>query len=182
MIGRLLLLSWLLLLQGCSQLAPQTTTPSTVTWQLQAKMAVNYDNQRFSATLRWENRPNSAQLILFDPLGRVVAQLSQDASSAYIQTKKGQNFHGTNITQLMQQQLGWSLPVDALQYWVQGQPAPQIAYAETHDDDPLRQRFIQGAWSIEAQRKSLEQRPHKLTLQGPQLKLKLVRMQWQPLI
>ena len=76
MIGRLLLLSWLLLLQGCSQLAPQTTTPSTVTWQLQAKMAVNYDNQRFSATLRWENRPNSAQLILFDPLGSAASTKS----------------------------------------------------------------------------------------------------------
>lgn len=84
---------------------------------------------------------------------------------------------------LMESQLGWSLPVSNLLWWVRGLPAPDSAYQLQLNDDSLAHRLEQDGWQLEYVRyQTLEndtRLPERIQLQGPQLQLTLLVKQWQ---
>ena len=148
-------------------------------WSLSAKMALRYDQQRLSATLKWQHSPTQQQVYLLDPLGRIIAELTQTQTQATLTLEDGQRVHAQDLTQLMQQQLGWALPFDSLSYWARGKPAPDPEANIKVQQGVASQTFTQHGWSIETFRPDSESLPNKLVLQHPQLSLKLVRIQWQ---
>src|SRR3972149_5389831 len=58
------------------------------------------------------------------PLSQGTFELRGDDRSVALRTPENETLTATDPQALMQQNLGWSLPVAGLKYWVRGIPAP----------------------------------------------------------
>ena len=78
----------------------------------------------------------------------------------------------------MQQQLGWSAPIEVFPYWVKGTFAPRVA-VETVEKDELGRlvRFSQAGWSVSYADHVQDEggwRPGRITIAGRDLQLRLI--------
>ena len=82
----------------------------------------------------------------------------------------------------MQQQLGWSLPVSNLLWWVRGLPAPYSKSQLQLDSNSLLTELKQDQWLIEYLSYRTEnglQLPERIKLSGAGLNITLVIKEWQ---
>ena len=84
--------------------------------------------------------------------------------------------------QLMKQQLGWSLPVDAFWYWARGLSAPGVPQKTKYDKYGHLVMLKQRGWSLQfSQYRTVKgvDLPQMIQLQYPNLSAKIVIKQWQ---
>ncbi|VFS85725.1 outer membrane lipoprotein LolB [Pseudomonas aeruginosa] len=84
---------------------------------------------------------------------------------------------------LLEEQLGWRLPVSHLLWWVRGLPAPDSKSRLTLDADSRLARLEQDGWQIEYTRYAEQNGywlPERLKLHGQDLDVTLVIKDWQP--
>ena len=147
------------LLSSCSNLPQQAplTTPwperqqqlsALIDWQFRGHVVFKMPERKFSANVYWQQTADAYQVMLFGPLGFNAVNLDGDSSVAHLKDSHGHVYTAENPELLMQQQLGWSLPISSLYYWVRGLPAPglitQVLYDEFHRIDILEQQ----GWQI----------------------------------
>lgn len=77
-----------------------------------------------SGTLRWSQSAGETRLDFHGALGRGAWTLVADDDSARLQLADGRSFQGYDLNDLVESQLGWHVPVDALSWWVRGLEAP----------------------------------------------------------
>jgi len=148
-----------LLLTGCAQ-APksiplnlswpqrQQQLTGLTAWQFRGHVVFKMPERKFSANVYWQQAPASYQVMLFGPLGFNAVNLSGNADQVSLKDSKGHVYTAESPEVLMQQQLGWSLPISSLNYWVRGLPAPgpitNVVYDAFHRIEVLEQQ----GWSI----------------------------------
>ncbi|MCH2191302.1 MAG: lipoprotein insertase outer membrane protein LolB [Gammaproteobacteria bacterium] len=98
------------------------------TWNLQSKVAVSGGSLRESANLVWRAGPEGGSLRFFGPLGAGALLINYDSSGASLVDGNKQKIEGHSVEAVLQQAVGWYLPLDALIYWVHGIPNPKYAY------------------------------------------------------
>lgn len=116
----------LLCLTGCAS-TPVAVAPvgQFTPFVLSGRVAVQQGERRQSAGLRWAHRRQSDTVDLLTPLGGTAARIYRDTQRATLE--EGQRrADAANLDGLMQQMLGWSLPLDGLQYWVLARPVPDV--------------------------------------------------------
>ena len=109
--------------------------------------------------------------------------LTLTGTPKHVQLKntKGQIITANSLPEIMQEQLGWQLPVTALQYWVRGLIAPGASQAH-YNTFGLLSQLKQNGFLVRFdryQRKGQYDLPSILTITGHQLKIKLVIKQWR---
>lgn len=186
-----------LLLVGCTT----TTTPpqqaqtsaTTQTWQqhsravqriqqwnMQGALGVRDSQQGFSSNFNWQQQQDNYRLNLYGPLGIGNARIQGSPGNVTLQTSKNQTFQANSPESLMQQQLGWQLPLSYLPYWVRGIPAPG-AKANYQLSEQRLQTLQQAGWQIQylsytnVNGVSL---PSKMYLTHPPLQVRVVIKQW----
>lgn len=191
-------LALLLLLAGCQLNAPreqlegsgspeqwrqhQTLVNQLGAWELSGKLGIRSDAQNASATLFWLQRNDYYDIVVSGPLGQGSARLQGEQGQTRL-THGGQQIQADSPEQLMEQQLGWTLPLGNLYWWIRGLPAPDSAHLLSLDDDSRAQRLEQDGWQLDySHYQVLEQLslPGMIRLQGPQLRATLLIKQWQP--
>lgn len=122
---------WLLLclvcLGGCA-MQPSRPVPvarpaqaESAPFALNGRVAINYQGKRHSAGLRWTHQAHFDEVLLLAPLGQTAARVYRDAASATLD--EGDRHHqADDVETLMQQVLGWHLPLGGLHQWVLGLP------------------------------------------------------------
>ena len=185
----LLLGSLLLTLSGCShfgtqeqlsgsgeasswQSHKQQITPVDA-WQINGKIGIRSEKESGSAVLFWLQRQDYFDIRLSGPLG-------QGAVSLEIANRG--TFQATSAEELMQQQLGWSLPVEHLLWWVRGLPAPYSKSKLQLDSNSLLAKLEQDQWQVEYLSYRTEnnlQLPERIKLSGAGLNITLVIKEWQ---
>ncbi len=108
-------------LTGCAQLLPHPphTTPDT---QWSGRLALQMDEQEaqsLSASFELQGSSASGQLVLFSPLGNVLARIQWEPGKAVLVTGN-QTRTADSLDVLLQQSTGTQLPVAALFAWLQG--------------------------------------------------------------
>lgn len=102
-------------------------------WRLDGKLAISTkDSQgkafRQSANLNWQQNPGSYTLHLSGPFGQGSTVIKGDERGVSL-AQAGQSIqHAATAEALLEQTLGYSLPIDALSYWVRGIPSPNAAH------------------------------------------------------
>lgn len=154
------ILSCLFLLSSCvhpPQYAPLTTSWSDrqqqlsalTDWQFRGHAVFKMPERKFSANVYWQQTANTYQVMLFGPLGLGAVNLEGQSGSVRLKDSRGHVYTAENPEALMQQQLGWSLPISSLYYWVRGLPAPgsitHVDYDEYHRISHLEQQ----GWRID---------------------------------
>ena len=107
----------------------------------------------FSASFDWIQAGDAFAIELWGPLGQGRTRLTGDAKTLTVTGPHGATAVGESPEALMQEHLGWSAPVDVLQYWVRGRLAPgQRAAALDRDADGRLTGFKQLGWAVELSR------------------------------
>jgi outer membrane lipoprotein LolB len=184
-------------LQSCAQAPVKTSQPSPTanathlakvatiqTYTLNGRMGLQTSGQGFSGRLHWQHTPSHDDISLFSPFGGQVAQIVKTDAQVTLTDDKGRSISASDIKTLMNKQLGWHIPVDALEDWALGRPAKTASSNPVEpqwDAQGRLQSFKQDGWAVKY--KSYKQTngydlPSKLTLRKEGLYLKLLVETW----
>lgn len=186
----------LALLAGCATpgMTPDEALPSNQwqaqqerlealdTWVLTGKVGLRTPQETTSANLDWSQHPHYYRLLISGPFGSG-RNLLEGREGRFTLTNAEGRFEAETPEALMQQQLGWSLPVSSLSDWVRGLPAEHSQYRLEHDDAGFPQRLEQDGWEIvyrdwtEAGALVL---PRRLVMEYDDLRVTLVVTEWRP--
>lgn len=138
------------LLGGCVDLHAPTTTPSQFTvqtptqraqtlshvsgWDLNGALSMTLPNQSPQiANYTWVQTGNDYRITLSSALSLYQIVIEKQGYSLSL-SKNGRLITEANTAEgLMQQAVGWSLPVTYLQSWIIGLPAPKQPFQATYD-------------------------------------------------
>ena len=147
------------------------TLGSQLSWQLRGKIGIRSDQGSANLSFVWDQSPHSYEISLTGILGAMVARLNGDAHEVVLTLPDGSEHHGSNIDALLEDQLGYQLPVSLLQYWVRGVPDPRFTYKSTGDG------FYQQGWRVELQQFGARG-PRKSQVRQADVRLRLVALEW----
>lgn len=174
----------LLALAGCASAPPAITQrpaqPEHAAYTINGRVAVKYDGSRSSASLHWTHRPDTDDILLLAPLGMTVAHLQRDANGATLEAS-GKRYVAQNSGELMQQVLGWYLPLEGLPYWVLAQPRPGVEASVERDAGGQMSLLRQDGWSIRYLRyatQGADSLPLRMRLQSEGLEIQLLVDEW----
>ncbi len=193
-----LMLSLLLFISSCSQFASkeqlsgsgqadswqnhkQLIAPLDA-WQISGKLGIRSPQESGSAVLFWLQRQDYFDIRLSGPLGQGSTRLTGRQGAASLEIANRGTFQAHSAEALMQQQLGWSLPVENLLWWVRGLPAPHSKSQVKLDNNSLLAQLQQDDWLVEYLSYRTEnglQLPERIKLNGAGLNITLVIKEWQ---
>lgn len=152
-------------------------------WNLNGRIAVLSAQQGWHAGVRWLEQDGEYQINLDAPLGQGAAEISGNDAGAVLRTGDGE-FSAASAEDLLEQRLGWRLPVSGLRYWVRGLPDTRAPVESQALDAAGRlTRLQQAGWDIEFKRYASAgplELPDKifLTHAGSALEIRLVIERW----
>lgn len=192
---------WLLLslLAGCASqaVAPtQTSVPPAAqhrfatlqavqSFDVEAKLAVQYAGKGYTARLEWQHSPALDTLRIFSPLGQQVALIERSAHSVTLTDQSGNTHQAADVSSLTAQLLGWRLPLTGLSQWILGAPHINSPFQASYLAQGEPARLMQDQWQIdyddyrEVQLQGVQSSlPHITRLQQQNVRLKLVIQHW----
>ncbi len=129
-----------LLLSGCQSFSPKDTgTPETNIqatkvhtlqlkklnrWRALGKIKITVDDQPRSASFEWQQFKENYAINFFGPFGYGSSWLRRTSKGVTLESPKQPLQWAPTPEQLLQQTVGWQAPINELQYWIKGQPAP----------------------------------------------------------
>jgi outer membrane lipoprotein LolB len=117
-------------------------------WQLSGKIGLRAPQLAESAYVNWRQCGEHFAVRISGPLGQTVARIDGRVDRLILQFD-GREPTTTNEPEvLMQQQLGWSLPIRALRYWVRAEAAPG-GDAELSGPQQQPNRLQQQDWQVD---------------------------------
>ena len=195
---RCLIAAWILLVASCAEVpvSAPSREPGAQSWEvrrqaidglrrwsLYGRVAIQTERDGWSASLRWIQREGHDYLRLVGPLGQGTYELERHPRSLVVRTADNRILKSEDPDTLMRENLGWSIPVAGLHYWVRGIPDPKSPITGLKLDDQARMTELsQQGWTISVlgytQEGDLEL-PAKLFLYNPRLKVRLIVQQWE---
>ncbi len=191
---RALLAAWILHVAACARLpvkeyraqswdARRAAIDGLRRWSLYGRVAIQAEQEGWSASLRWIQRDEHYYLRLIGPFGQGTYELERHPGSIVMRTADNKVLRSEDPETLMRENLGWSLPVAGLHYWVRGIPDPKAPILALKLDDQERMKELsQGGWRISVRgyiREGDLELPAKLFLYSPRLKVRLNVLRWE---
>lgn len=152
-------------------------------WELRGRIAVKLEQDAFSATLHWRQAADAYNLRVIAPLGRGTFELSGDADGVELRTADNRVFRADNPEALLQENLGWQLPVSGLRWWVRGLPRPGVATTRLDVSEAgWLTALTQDGWAVQYEEQRAEGEvmlPGKLSLENGPVRVRLAVTVWQ---
>lgn len=121
-------------------------------WGLVGKISMDDGDQGGSGRLQWEVKPGLSELDFHGAMGRGAWHLQVGPEGAWLQMADGTEQAAPAVSELIQEQIGWPIPLDALQWWIRGLAAPGVTENETLGPDGLLISLRQFGWSVDFNR------------------------------
>jgi outer membrane lipoprotein LolB len=118
-------------------------------WELRGRVALRARDQGWHATVVWVRRQEHNEIDLSGPLGSGHLRLSQDPTGAQLRDSSNHVLRARDAETLLQRATGWDFPVDGLNYWVLGLPAPGEPETQRLDPWGRLKALRQSGWDIE---------------------------------
>jgi len=137
------------LLSGCATAPVEVQRPvqADAPFAFNGRVAIKKGELHESAGLRWVHRGTEDEILLLAPLGQTVARIHRDADAVTLDTSD-KHYTNQDMETLMQQVLGWHLPLSGLRYWVTALPAPDGASSVERDANGQLSVLHQQGWDI----------------------------------
>lgn len=135
------------------------------------------------ANLTWRQRPQDFDLRLSGPFGVGGIGIAGDEHRVDVRSKD-QHFVTDDPEAYLQSQLGWTLPLARLRWWVLGLPAPQSMAQLQFDPEHRVAALVQDGWRLSYEEYQLAGHfdlPRKIALARDDLKLRVVIDAWSDL-
>jgi len=149
----LVLLALTLLLAGCASLSPapapvaRPVHPESAPFAMNGRISIEYDDKRNGGGLHWTHRQQSDEILLLTPLGQTAARVYRDDGNATLD-QGGKHYQNVDTESLMQQVLGWHLPLNGMHHWVLGMVDPDSPAQIEHDADGRISVLHQDGWEL----------------------------------
>ena len=152
-------------------------------WQIEGKIGVRAPKDSGSGTLFWLQRQDYYDIRLSGPLGRGAARLTGRPGQVSLEVANQGRYEAPSPEALLEEQVGWKLPVSHLVWWVRGLPAPDSKSRLSLNGDSRLATLEQDGWQVEYL-SYVEQSgywlPERIKLHGSNLDVTLVIKDWQP--
>ena len=139
------------LLSGCALLQPAPVAPpaqpESVPFAMNGRVSINHSGERHSAGLRWTHLAQSDEILLLAPLGQTAARVYRDAQLATLD-QGGKHDQASDVETLMEQVLGWHLPLNGLHRWVLGMADPGTPAQIERDNSGRIAVLNQDGWEV----------------------------------
>jgi outer membrane lipoprotein LolB len=189
-------LTSLILLSGCAAMRPTlvTTTPLATwqqqqsqverlrAWQLSGRMGVHLPNRNLLTSLVWSQQPQQYQITVYSPLNLGSVKIIGNDNRVTLWKTATESVSAASPEQLMQNELGWQLPISNLHYWVRGLPAPGSASQKQFDTAGHLIVLQQQGWTIHYRAFQTVQQielPSRMELNNNVMRIRIVVQQWQ---
>ena len=190
----------LLLLAGCASQAPmdesgrqagqwerqQADVEAFDTWTLVGKAGLRTPEENVSANLDWNQTPYYFRMLISGPFGGGRNVLEGREGRFSLSNSDGR-FEAETPEALMEEQLGWSLPVTAMPNWVRGLPGDPDndntgSYQLETDELGFPSHLTQDGWEIDY--RDWEKvddlwLPRRMVMHYDDVRITLVVNQWQ---
>jgi len=164
--------------------AANTQNGSATDFNILGRISIQDEKQSFSGSFRWQHLVTSDEILLFTPLGQAVAEITKDDEGVRLITSKLEAFYAADVENLTQEILGWRMPLNGLQYWIQGTHSPVTAAEKDLDSKDRIVAIRQDGWHIHYSsfapaQINLIPLPKVLNLIYQNLKIRLVVDDWK---
>ncbi len=185
----------LLALAGCASQAPideggrqagqwdrqQADVEAFDTWTLVGKAGLRTPEENTSANLDWNQHPHYFRMLISGPFGGG-RNVLEGREGRFSLTNSDGRFEAETPEALMEEQLGWALPVSAMPDWVRGLPGDHASYQLETDELGFPSFLQQDGWEIDY--RDWEQvddmwLPRRLVMTYGEVRITLVVNQWQ---
>ncbi|WP_130392239.1 lipoprotein insertase outer membrane protein LolB [Cupriavidus agavae] len=120
--------------------------------QYTGRFAANYTRygreEGVQGSFRWEEQGRNVRLDLISPLGQTLAVVTSTPSGATLDLPNEKPRNAPEVDSLMEQALGFSLPVSGMRDWLHGRPAPGSASKITRDPEGRPATLTQNGWTV----------------------------------
>ncbi|MDO8264695.1 MAG: lipoprotein insertase outer membrane protein LolB [Gallionella sp.] len=184
---RLSLIFLAMLLGGCALLTPapqpaaRPAQSELAPFALNGRISVNHQGSRHSSGLRWTHQAQTDEILLLAPLGQTAARVYSDAR--YTTLDDGdKHYENESAESLMQQVLGWYLPLSGLHHWLLGLPRADSPAQIERDGNGQITVLHQDGWEVRYLRydgTKPDSLPKRLQLSHEDLQLQLLIDEWE---
>lgn len=118
---------------------------------LNGRISVTHREKHDSAGLRWTHLAQTDEILLLAPLGQTVARVYSDTRRDIQQATLDDGEHhyqADDAESLMEQVLGWHLPLSGLHQWVLGMPDGDGPAQIERDGDGRIKSLQQSGWEV----------------------------------
>ena len=150
-------------------------------WRLLGRISLDDGDQGGSGKLQWEVAADRSTIDFHGAMGRGAWHLEISPESAVLREANGNEYSAPGVDNLIQQQMGWPVPVDALKWWVRGLAAPGSIEHRLLDDQGLLLGLGQFGWQIDFNRYKSDTgvaMPTRLDARRENYRVKLAVSRW----
>ncbi len=151
-------------------------------WGLAGKISLDDGDEGGSGKLQWDVEPDLSELDFHGALGRGAWHLRVGPDLARLQLADGTVETAPGVGELIRDQIGWPVPLDALQWWVRGLAAPGPVENRTLDAQGLLISLRQFGWNVEYNRYGMfdgVQMPVRFDAKRDNYRVKLAISRWR---
>ena len=120
--------------------------------QYTGRFAANYTrygrSEGVQGSFRWEEQGRNVRLDLVSPLGQTLAVVTSTPSGATLDLPNEAPRNAPEVDSLMEQALGFSLPVSGMRDWLHGRPAAGRPASVTRDANGRPDTLKQNGWTV----------------------------------
>ena len=121
-----------------------------VCWNINGVVSITSGGNTQMGSFSWKQFQDRYAISISGPLNIGAISIQGMPGRVTLNRPTG-SYSAPNAETLMQQQLGWYLPVTNLYYWVRGLPAPQSKGRESYDNFGHLAVLEQEGWTIQYQ-------------------------------
>ena len=121
-------------------------------WGLTGKISLDDGDQGGSGKLRWDVNADQSEMGFRGAMGRGAWNLKMGPEGASLKMADGTEQTATDVRDLIWEQVGWPVPLDALQWWARGLAAPGGSENEKFGPGGLLTSLRQFGWEVQFSR------------------------------
>lgn len=151
-------------------------------WEISGRLAVTDGEDGGSGALTWVQEGDRTWMSFRGALGQGSWELDADGFGARLQLADGRRFAAASLSELVQAQVGWKVPVNALFWWVRGLTAGPEWQERGLDEAGRLVRLRQAGWEVEfGTYRTAEPAwlPSRLTARRGDYAVKLIVREWR---
>lgn len=151
-------------------------------WNIYGSLGISYNNQDIIAHYKWQQSEVDYIITLYSTLDIGSVKIVGNPEQVTLWRSATLKTTAKTPEVLMQSQLGWSLPLENLKYWILGLPTPQLPTTTKFDSYNHLIFLQQQNWQIQySDFKAIKNidLPTKIFINNPQLRIKIVIKEWQ---
>jgi len=103
-------------------------------WSVKGRIGVKTLDDGFTSNLNWQHHPDKQNFKIYGSLGQTYAELQQYGDMTKLVLSDDKIYESTDAETLVRDVLGYSLPIEQLQYWILGLPYPDGKNDLTFDE------------------------------------------------